>query len=159
LAFRSARIRIGADRFELSFANPLPLVVTLLLLATTGLPLSLALADWRAALLVLVPVLALVASSRTKFVVTAETSMSRHSVLGIPWRRRRLGRHPEVKLDGWSWNEIAIHPSDPALRRGLHDDEREVLVDWNDGDVARNRDAERLIQLARAEVQRLHGES
>jgi hypothetical protein len=65
--------------------------------------------------------------------------------------------HPEIENSGWDWEEIAVLPLDPALRKGLHDNERVVLAEWSDGNPRKHADAMQLMALIKAEVTRLHG--
>ena len=167
LAFRGARIRIGVDRFELSFAREwqhLALVgVAFVVMAGPCLVLVylalrlVAFAHAVAAATVTLAFLADVLARRNHLVVTRHGAWGVSTILGIQTSCRLLGHHPKVDNLGWDWQELAAYPRDERLRAGLHDEERFVLVEWADGDEARCRDGKHLQEIARAEILRLHG--
>jgi hypothetical protein len=154
--FRSVRVRTGEDRFELSAWDSQPFVV-LAALGMAGLvPLLLWLVG-RVALPVAAVVLVAIASARVALVVTRADAWVEHRVLGVPWRRHRLGRSPTVTSGlVWSWSELSVTPADPALRAPLHDGERAVLLEWYGPDARPETDAARVAALATAEIGRLH---
>src|SRR5262245_43422156 len=122
-AFPWARVRLGPARFELSFWDPIPLLSLWMILGGFVI--------FHRVWLATVLVLSLVClSARRSFIVTRETSWLATSLLGIRWKRALLGRRPLLENCGFDWSEIAVVPADPALRIGLHDDERAVLVEW-----------------------------
>jgi hypothetical protein len=149
-AFPWARVRLGRARFELSFWDPFPLL-TVWIGAMCGIPFFGP--TWLATVLILT---ALTLSFRRAFVVTRETSWLALTVLGIRWKKALLGRRPLLENNGWNWSEIAVVPSERALRAGLHDEERAVLVEWSDGSERKNAESAELIALARAQIDRLH---
>jgi hypothetical protein len=155
-AFRSARVRIGRDRFELSMWDSawigmaigvVPFAPFLLAVLTT-----LASAAIIGSLLFLLSV-----APRRALVVTRRDAWIEERFAGLTWRRARLGRRPDVETGiGWDWNEIAVIPSDPVLRIGLHDGERVVFAEWGLNDSRKDDDARRLAAFANAEIARLH---
>jgi hypothetical protein len=88
---------------------------------------------------------------RRVLVVTVDGAFFEQRVFGVVVRRQSLGIAPTVGNFGWDWDELGIMPRDPALRRGLEDDERVVLVESTDA-----ASSERLATLVRAEIDRLH---
>jgi hypothetical protein len=153
-AFRQVTLRLGVDRFELGVWDREASMLGLGLLAVVPqLILSL---FWLAGLWALgIPYLYVTA--RCVLVITTQGASIEHRLAGITWKSQSLGLRPRVELTGgWGWEEIAIHPRDADLRLGLVDDERAVLVDWWDDDDRTN-EAQQLVELASAQVARLHG--
>ena len=155
-AFRCARLRLGADRFEMSFFDLVPLFT----IAFVGLPcfllLPAVLAYARYWLPLVLAAALYAASSRNVFVVTRDTSWLACRLLGVELKRTPTGRHSKLALGGWNWTEICIEPSDPALAAALAGEDRAVLVEWDDSDERRTRDAALLMELAREQIARLH---
>lgn len=163
LAFRDARIRIGADRFELSFAREWKhlALVGLAFLVMAGPFLSLVCIAPRVVVLALEVVAAGLTASvlagTQHLVVTRHGAWADTTLFGVRISRHALGHHPKVDNLGWDWQELAVYPLAESLRRGLHDEGRFVLVEWADGDAARCSDGKHLQAIARAEILRLHG--
>lgn len=157
-ALRSARVRTTEDRFELStWDGGFALVVGMALSAGLWM-----LSVWVGATLGIASMAIgafAIATARQRLVVTRDDARAEWTVLGICWKRARLGRRPSVETGlGWSWSELAVLPSDERLRKGLHDDERFVLAQWDDEDTARRSAGAELAALARREIDRLHGD-
>ena len=89
--------------------------------------------------------------SRRVLVVTPDDATFELRFFGIAVKRQALGIAPEVGDFGWDWDEVAIMPRDPALRRGLEDNERAIIVEQTDRETARA-----LEMLVCAEIARLH---
>lgn len=94
---------------------------------------------------------------RVRVRVTRATTSGSYTVAGLAVRSCDLGRHPQVGDGGWDWAELAVTPRDPALRRGLHDDERFVLAEWRMDDDARNAAGRAVAERLRAAMVRLQG--
>ena len=167
LAFRDARIRIGADRFELSFGREWKHLVLVGCAALVALgPSLVVLVDLPRLVLLVIAVAAgcltlafsigVLAGDR-HFVVTRHGSWGVSTFLGLRFSSRPLGHHPKVANLGYDWEELAVYPRDQHLCAGLLDNERFVLVEWAGGDEARCRDGAHLQEIARAEILRLQG--
>jgi hypothetical protein len=156
-AFRSARVRLGEHRFELSFwhSTPLCLLLMALVVLTPILPIRVMMALAVVCAIVGLPF-------RTTLRVTRQSSWVRWTVLGMCWSSHELGRRPALENGGYDWDEIAVvpsiavGPSQERFLRGLHDDQRAVLAEWDEGSPPKDQDAARLIALAHAEIYRLH---
>lgn len=154
----SVRLRLGAERFELSVWDWEPMLLL-------GVPLAWGLI-WGASELPPRILLAcctglgfLVVQTRRVVTVTQTGAFAEHRFFGICWRRRDLGIRPTFRSGlGWNWSELAVIPADERLRKALHDEERFVLAEWDDRDERTTRDAERVTALANAETARLHGD-
>jgi hypothetical protein len=142
------RARGRRDRFELSALNGSAAFVVVLVLEF---------AFWFVGVLGVWIVMAwcvlLLAAllSRRVLVVTCDDALLEIRFLGIVVKRRTLGVAPTVVNLSWDWDEVAIMPRDPAIRRGLEDDERAVIVESTDPKRARA-----LAALVRTEIARLH---
>ncbi|MEI8256544.1 MAG: hypothetical protein WCJ30_12800 [Deltaproteobacteria bacterium] len=149
-------VRIGADRFELSFWDLMPLVCALGVLV----PASVWILGWRWGGLALIASLGVCLTARVRLVVDRETSWVEHRVAGLRWRRVPCGRAPTVDDFGYDWSEIAVVPTVPELRARLQNGlDRMVLVEWDWNQPAKDADAAVLVALTRGEIQRLHRET
>ncbi|MEO6950872.1 MAG: hypothetical protein ABI321_03585 [Polyangia bacterium] len=168
LAFRDARIRVGADRFELSFGKEWKHIAVVsaavFVMAGPVLPLLVFLPTSVALLLALLGAcgtlafLFVVLTGCQHLVVTRHGAWGVSTILGVRVAWHPLGYHPRVDNLGYDWQELAAYPRDERACARLHDHERFVLVEWADGDEARCRDGKHLQSIARAEVIRLHGD-
>ena len=155
IAFRSVRVSIQSERFELSVWDSAPLMLVVASLVILGPALFVAVPRWCAASL-LVGAMIVCASARYALVVSPDAAWTEHRLVVVR-RRVPLGRRPVVNAGiVWEWSEIAVTPSEPALRQGLHDDERAVLLQWGINDGSKDRDAKHLADLANVEIARLH---
>jgi hypothetical protein len=144
-ALCSARVRIGIERFELSFWDEFPLIGALPLLAlcwTTTL--------WPPPWLI-APVLVALAHARVVFVVTAHGSWVERRVFRIPWRRVATGLHPKLRNCGWDFSEIEIEPADGWGTEWTR------IAEWNDSNDRMNREGALLMRMAEQHIRRLHG--
>lgn len=145
LHFPRACFRLGRDRFEASFAG----------VTSEDIVLALALAlPPLAPLFLLLWLIGRLQS--TTLVVTRNGAWVERRTLGIGTRRCSLGLRPHVEDCGYDWNEIAVVPVEPSLRAGL-EGEREVLVEWEWNDPAKDEEARRLMAFMNAEIDRLLG--
>jgi hypothetical protein len=155
--FASARTRIGAERFELSFRG---VELELMPLAVIGVSCVIAFPSMWAVIGAMATFVAL-AVGRVAMVVTRQGTWVERRVAGVCWRRYWLGRGARIECGvGWDWDEIAVFPADRALAAPLHDHERAVLVSFNQfacspHDPVRSADAAMLVQLATREMDRL----
>ena len=156
LGFPNARIRVGAERFELSFGVAWKRFAAILLFAVWSAAFLLPIVPVAAAAVLLVVVF-LVLVERRHLVITRRGSWGVTTLLGVQVSRHALGLHPKVDNLGYDWDELGVYPILPELRRVLHDGERFVLVEWTEQDGPKATDGRHLLEIARAEVLRLHG--
>jgi hypothetical protein len=154
-ALTSLRLRLGAERFEVSIWDSLPAHLLLGLALYGGwflFSLRSPLLYWAYGGLAL-----LAGLPRCVVTVTRTGSWAEHRLLGLCWRRRDLGVRPKFDCGPvWGWSELSVTPSDERLRERLHDRDRFVLAEWEDDNESKTADAERVAALANAEVVRLH---
>lgn len=143
------RARSDPLRFELSALNESAVIIV-----AHGVTVALPLASIFGfpTLLVYAVIVFVAFSTRRVLVVTPRDALFEHRVLGFVVRRRHLGLAPTVANLGFDWSELSIVPRDPALRRGLQDDERAVLLEWNGPDDV----GASFVALATDEIARLH---
>ena len=156
LGFPNACIRVGAERFELSFGVAWKRFAAILVFAVWSVAFLLPIVPAAAAAVLLV-VVSLVLVERRHLVVTRVGSWGITTLLGIRISRHALGLHPKVDNLGYDWEELGVYPLEDSLRTGLHDRERFVLVEWNESEGPRAEDGRLLLEIARAEILRLHG--
>lgn len=151
----SVRLRLGAERFELSVWDWEPMS---LLCVPVAWGLLWALSEpLRFLVACCIGIGLLAVQARRVVTVTQTGSFAEHRLFGICWRRLNLGIRPRFQSGlVWNWCELAVVPADERLRKLRHDEDRFVLADWDDRNEQATRDADRVAALANAETVRLH---